>query len=65
MLGKCPTEIIESHLEDEIEILKHRETEKCEGRPKHTIISQSQVGVLFSMSCMLNFSILFHNRTGL
>ena len=44
VLGTCTTEITESHAEEEIEILKRRETEKCEGRPKHTIMVQSQVG---------------------
>jgi hypothetical protein len=42
VLGECETEIIESHLEDETEIFKRRKTEKCKGRPKHTIIPQSQ-----------------------
>jgi hypothetical protein len=48
VLGECETEIIESHLEDETEIFKRRKTEKCKGRPKHTIIPQSQVGIPFS-----------------
>lgn len=43
ILGICPTEISESRGENEIEILKQRETEKCRGRPKHTVISLSQV----------------------
>jgi hypothetical protein len=47
VLGKCKTELTQSTLNNEISILKTKDTTRCEGRPIYTTLDTTMVNWMY------------------
>lgn len=46
VLGKCKVDVIESVVDGEVVVLKRKDTDKCQNRRSHTILTPTFVCVI-------------------